>query len=524
MGFNLRTFEYSLHRVIDREPQLGHMKIRLPKSLRESFGVRVFTVFASLIAFISISFTAFLIYSERESLTNTLIKEGKLLANTLAHNSRIDVFSEKDVWLEDLLRGVLMQESVLEASVYNMKGDLIRKQERPGGLEQEESTQDYRESESQILSNVEKYTSPFHVEQNGTFQFWAPVLSGSEFSGEEALLFGEDPIQRKDSVIGIVRITIDKKILQTRLTGLLIRSLLIGTAFLLVGFGAIYLIVKGVTKPLKELTEGVTLLGMGGKVEKISVETKDEIFRLAGAFNTMSESLKEREKALRESEKRLRSLSSELLKAQEKERRRLSNEIHDELGQCLALLKHRIRSIEREVGEHQPSLRKECEETSRFIDETIESVRRISRDLSPSILEDLGLSAALRWLLDSFAERHSIQMSFDVDEIDGLFSQETQTNLYRISQEALTNIGRHAEASRIRFVMEKNEDHVSFFVEDNGKGFDVNQIRSRLSHEKGMGLAAMVERAHMLGAILHIRSSLGEGTRVSLKIPFGKGE
>lgn len=500
------------------------MKIRLPKSLRESFGVRVFAVFASLIAVISISFTAFLIYSERESLTDTLIKEGKLLANTLAHSSRIGVFSENNVLLEDPLRGVLMQEGVLEASVFNLKGDLLKKEERPGVLGQEESTRDHTETGNRNLSNVEKYVSPFYVEQNGTFQFWAPVLSSSEFSGEEALFFGEDPIQRKDSIIGVVRITVDKKTLQTRLTGLFFRSVLIGTAFLLVGFGAIYLIVKGVTKPLKKLTEGVTLLGMGGKVEKISVETKDEIWRLAGAFNTMSESLKEREKALRESEKRLRSLSSELLRAQEKERKRLSNELHDELGQSLALLKHRLRSIERGVGEHQPSLRKECEETSRFIDETIESVRRLSRDLSPSILEDLGLSAALRWLLDSFGERHSIQMSFDVDGIDGLFSQETQTNLYRISQEALTNIGRHSEASRILFAVQKNENHVSFVVEDNGKGFDVTQIRSRLSHEKGMGLAAMAERAHMLGATFHIWSLLGDGTRISLKIPLEKGE
>jgi len=500
------------------------MKTRLPKSLRESFGVRVFTVFASLIAVISVSFTAFLIYSERESLTNTLIKEGGLLADTLAYGSRIGVFSENDVLLEEAIRGVLIHEGVLEASVFNLNGELLKKAERPGGSRQEEVTQDQRESENQTLGNVEKYGSPFHVEQDETFQFWAPVLSSSEYSGEEALFFGEDPIQRKDSLIGIARITIDKKALQTRLTVLLFRSLLIGAAFLFVGFGAIYLIVKGVTKPLKKLTEGVTLLGMGGKVEKISVETKDEIWRLAGAFNTMSESLKEREKALRESEKRLRSLSSELLKAQEKERRRLSNEIHDELGQCLALLKHRIRSIEREVGEHQPLLRKECEETSRFIDETIESVRRLSRDLSPSILEDLGLSAALRWLLESFAERHSVQTSFDVDGIDGLFSQEIQTHLYRISQEALTNIGRHSEASRIRLAMEKNENHVSFVVEDNGKGFNVDHIRSRLSHEKGMGLAAMAERAHMVGATLHIRSSFGEGTKISLEIPLGKGE
>jgi signal transduction histidine kinase len=408
--------------------------------------------------------------------------------------------------------------------VFNLKGDLLKKEKRPGVLGREASTQDHTEGEDRILRHIEKSVCPFYVEQIGTFQFWAPVLSGAEFSGEEALFFGEEPIQREDHVIGIVRITVDKRPLQKRLTWLLFRSILIGTGFLLIGFGAIYLIVKGVTKPLRKLTEGVTLLGMGGKVEKIAVETKDEIWRLAGAFNTMSESLKEREKALRESGKRLRSLSSELLKTQEKERKRLSNELHDELGQSLALLKHRLRSIQREVGEDQSSLRKECEETRQYMDEIIESVRRLSRDLSPSILEDLGLSAALQWLTETFAEHHSVRISFDVDRIDGLFSQETQTHLYRISQEALTNIARHAKASQILFTLQKNENHVSFIVEDNGEGFDVTRIRSRLSHEKGMGLAAMAERAYMLGATIDIWSQMGKGTRISLRIPLEKEE
>ncbi|MBN1830679.1 MAG: hybrid sensor histidine kinase/response regulator, partial [Deltaproteobacteria bacterium] len=103
------------------------MKIRLPKILKESFGIRVFAVFASLIAVISISFTAFLIYSERESLTDNLIKEGNLLAKLLAHNSRIGVFSENDALLQDPMRGALMQEGLLEASIYNLKGDLLKK-------------------------------------------------------------------------------------------------------------------------------------------------------------------------------------------------------------------------------------------------------------------------------------------------------------------------------------------------------------------------------------------------------------
>jgi len=558
------------------------------------------------------------------------------------------VFSENEKLLKDPVDGVFQQEGVLEVSVFNLKGELLKKQERPGIRSHEKSIREDGKSRNRIFEELKQSISPFYLEENDKFEFWSSVISGLSYSGEEALFLGEDPLLRKDNIIGFVRITIDKETLNRRLNGLLLRNILIGITFLLVGFGVTYLVVRGVTKPLKKLTEGVKALGMGGKVEKVSVGTEDEMGRLAKAFNSMSESLKKREEALRESEesyrylienandiiyktdstghltffnpitvktsgysqqdllgkhylellrldyrkdaerfyglqyvkkvpstyyefpmvtkdgkevwlgqhvqlmmdsdrivgfhavarditdrkqaeealqeseKRLRFLSSELLKAQEKERTRLSKELHDELGQALALLKHRLRSIQRKLQEGQASLREECKSTSQYIDQTIKNVRRLSRDLSPSILEDLGLSAALRWLAENFASQHSIQTSFDIENIDHLFSQEAQTNLYRVSQEALTNIGKHAGANHVSFAVKKNEGYVSFIVEDDGKGFDANQVKARHSPEKGLGLAAMEERAHMLGAFLDIRSQVGEGTRITLTIPTEK--
>ena len=500
------------------------MHVRFPKAFSESFGIRVFALFAILISIISFSFTAFFVDHETKSLRNNLVKNGKLLAGTLAYSSRIGVFSENEKLLKDPVRGVFLQEEVLEVSIFNLKGELLKKQESPETRGQEGLTREDGKGRNRILEEIKRSMSPFYLEENDTFEFWSPVISGLGYSGEEALFLGEDPLQRKDNLIGFVRITIDKEILNRRLNGLLLRSILIGIGCLLVGFGVTYLLVTGVTRPLRKLTEGVKTLGMGGKVEKVSVGTVDEIGKLAEAFNHMSESLKKREKALRESEKRLRSLSSELLKAQEKERMRLSKELHDELGQSLALLKHRQRSIQRKLQEGQSSLREECEETIQYIDQTIENVRRLSRDLSPSILEDLGLSAALRWLGESFAKQHSIRMSFEIENIDHLFSQEAQTNLYRISQEALTNIGRHAGANQVSFAVNENGNGVSLAVEDNGKGFDVNQVKARHSPDKGVGLAAMDERARMLGALLDIRSQEGEGTRISLTIPLEREE
>jgi len=146
-------------------------------------------------------------------------------------------------------------------------------------------------------------------------------------------------------------------------------------------------------------------------------------------------------------------------------------------------------------------------------------VRRLSRDLSPSILEDLGLSAAFEWLIENFSRQHSVQTSVEIINIDRLFAQETQTNLYRISQEALTNIGKHALAGHVAFVVKKENSSVVFFIEDNGKGFDVNEVMTGNIAERGMGLTAMNERANMIGANLDIRSRPGEGARITLKIP-----
>jgi PAS domain S-box-containing protein len=229
---------------------------------------------------------------------------------------------------------------------------------------------------------------------------------------------------------------------------------------------------------------------------------------------------KRTEEALRQSEDRLRSLSSELMKAQENERLRISKELHDEMGQSLALLKHKMRSIQKKLPEGASHLQHDCEEVNRCVDQIIDNIRRLSRDLSPSILEDLGLSSALRWLAENFREQYSIPISFDVEDMDGFFNQESQRNLYRISQEALTNIGKHAEAGHVAFVVKKNEKGISFLIEDDGKGFKAGKIRGSPASHRGLGLRVMEERAHMLGASLAVKSRAGRGTSILLAIPL----
>jgi signal transduction histidine kinase len=139
-------------------------------------------------------------------------------------------------------------------------------------------------------------------------------------------------------------------------------------------------------------------------------------------------------------------------------------------------------------------------------------------------LEDLGLAAAIDRLSSDFSKHFHIAASLDIDDIDNLFSGETQIIIYRVVQEILANIGKHAKATQVSIVGKKQDNMVLFHVKDNGKGIDVKEISARSPAEKGMGLAAMHERARMVGSSLKIWTQQGKGTQISFMIPTKKGE
>jgi signal transduction histidine kinase len=269
------------------------------------------------------------------------------------------------------------------------------------------------------------------------------------------------------------------------------------------------------TEELRGHRENLTEL-----VEKRTTELIDANERL----NAELSERKQAEKRLKEREDEIQFLSSELVTAQEMERRRISMELHDELGQSLNAIKLHIMVIERGLKEDQEEERQSCENLLEYMNDVIENVRRLSLDLSPTTLEDLGLASALRWLVSNLAQTQGVEIACRVPEIDRSFHKDHWITIYRVIQEAFTNVGKHAQAQHASLDIQQHYvGEIIFTVTDDGKGFDFNQIMTDKSHGRGFGLTTMKERIRMIGGNFNLQSQAGQGTRITISVPIDKG-
>jgi PAS domain S-box-containing protein len=229
--------------------------------------------------------------------------------------------------------------------------------------------------------------------------------------------------------------------------------------------------------------------------------------------------LKRSRHALAESRERLRELARHLNATIEADRSRIAREIHDQLGQAMTGLKLDLgwlgRKLEQGLSGVDSSVRDRIGTMSRLIDDTIRTVRRVATELRPAVLDDLGLGPALETLAEQFTERSGVTCETDFPEQITLASQQA-TALYRIAQEALTNVSRHANATWVKLQLSAEQNTVILEIADNGGGISTERMTGRRS----LGLLGMQERANELGGEVAIDSKRGEGTTVRVKIPL----
>jgi two-component system, NarL family, sensor kinase len=220
-------------------------------------------------------------------------------------------------------------------------------------------------------------------------------------------------------------------------------------------------------------------------------------------------------------ERELRHLAANLVTVQETERKRISREIHDELGQLLTGLRMEIYLLDNHLALNYPDDPKSRAlfiKTDRIIDTILGSTKRIVASLRPNVLDDVGLFNALKSHIDDFSKRTGIECRANI-EIDEDALDVTQTiALYRIIQESLTNINRHAKASLVEIHCEDQDDGLILEVTDNGVGFEANED----SFIEGWGLTGMRERARLLGGVFSVKSAPGSGTRIRVSIPVSR--
>ena len=221
----------------------------------------------------------------------------------------------------------------------------------------------------------------------------------------------------------------------------------------------------------------------------------------------------------RQMQEQLRLLSRQLLSAQEEERKMISRELHDVIAQTLTSINVRLTNLKRDAKKNARGLERNIARTQELVERSVNIVHRFARELRPTVLDDLGLIPALHTFMKSFREETGVQVSLsafaDVERING----DKRTVLYRVAQEALTNVARHAHASRVEVKIQKLDGAVFMKIKDNGKGFRQGQ-RLRAKKQNRLGLVGMQERLEMVGGKLNVASALGKGTTVLVELPI----
>jgi PAS domain S-box-containing protein len=227
---------------------------------------------------------------------------------------------------------------------------------------------------------------------------------------------------------------------------------------------------------------------------------------------------KRAEEEIKNSQSQLRNLTAHLQSVREEERTLIAREMHDELGQALTAMKMDLSWLDKRLPKDQRSLLEKTKSMSKLADATLQTVKKISAELRPGLLDDLGLPAAIEWQAEEFQTRTGIKCEITVDPEDIILDKDRSTAIFRIFQETLTNVARHAKATKVKVSLKEKAGKIELKVRDNGKGITEKQV----SDPKSFGLIGIKERAYYLGGKVVIKGLQDKGTTLTIRIPLPK--
>ena len=255
-------------------------------------------------------------------------------------------------------------------------------------------------------------------------------------------------------------------------------------------------------------------------VVDVTEENRLEAERAAALHRELvrGEELKQEVAERRNAEERVKSLLERVVNVQEEERRRIARNLHDHLGQQMTALRLTVAALKGPLTPDE--LRNRLELLDSLATKIDRDLDTIAWDLRPAALDDVGLNAALATLINEWSASHGVPAEFHVSEPHAIrLTAEVESHLYRVVQEALHNVTKHAKATHVSVMVERRDDHVIVIVEDNGRGFDVDAQSNDKRAERGMGLIGMQERAALVGGVVQIESARGKGTTLFVQMP-----
>ncbi len=314
---------------------------------------------------------------------------------------------------------------------------------------------------------------------------------------------------------GVLRIGIGTERIHDTVNTVTLQLFSITLVMVAVGFAAAFFLTWILTRPLLDLLAATQAVAQGDFSRRVQRWANDEIGDLVDAFNRMTASLQQAEAEREERDQLRRHYVNAVITAQENERQRIARELHDSTGQSLTSLLIGLQNLKRlPAGEE---LDGHIDELREVITASLDDVRGMAWRLRPSALDDLGLLSALEHYLEEYRARYDIQVELVASGLDGRLSLDIETAIYRIVQEGLTNIARHARSSSASVIINRRNHLIRVIIEDKGIGFDPTTVGR--SQYGSLGLQGIRERAELLKGQLTIELQPGQGTTLYIEIP-----